>query len=608
MVNKTSRKVSGRRGQGQLALLLEDAPPSARRVPSRQSPKKNAKPAAVKPTKKSSKKSSKKTAKKTATKTATKTVIPKAGPAPAAASRRRKERKHETAVSLAAQQREISVSEFFTKNRHLLGFDNPAKALLTTIKEAVDNALDACEEAGILPELHIKIRQLAETRFRVSVQDNGPGIVREQIPKVFGKLLYGSKFHRLRQSRGQQGIGISAAGMYGQLTTGKGVRIISRTGPKCPAHEFLVQVDTRKNQPKVLRDEEVEWDSPQGTLVEIELEGTYRKGRRSVDDYLQQTAMANPHATIRYTPPSGTKHDYERQTDELPPEAKEIKPHPHGIELGMLMHMLHETQARNLRGALTADFSRVSPKVADEILAKAHLAANARPKRIASNEAEKLYKAIQAVRILNPPTSCVVPIGEETLTRGLKAQFAADFYAATTRPPAVYRGNPFVIEAGLAYGGALAGDELADLYRFANRVPLLYQQGACAMTKSTLATAWRNYTLQQSRGALPVGPLVILVHIASVWVPFTSESKEAIAPYPEIVKEIRLALQECGRKLGTFLRRRRRVADEEKKRSYIDQFIPHIGESLQSILALSDAQKDRTVKNLQEVLEKSRKL
>jgi len=588
VMKKTSRKAPARRTQGQMALQLEDAPALAR-PPVRQ--KKPSKVAVVKPTKKTTRKA----------------VVRQASAAPARVPRRPKERKRETATSLAAQQRDISVSEFFTKNRHLLGFDNPAKALLTTIKEAVDNALDACEEGGILPDLHIKIQQLSETRFRVSVQDNGPGIGRQQIPKIFGKLLYGSKFHRLRQSRGQQGIGISAAGMYGQLTTGKGVRIISRTGPRSPAHEFLVQVDTRRNEPKILRDKEVEWDSKQGTMVEIELEGTYRKGRRSVDDYLQQTAMANPHATIHYTPPTGAKEEYERQTKELPPEAMEIQPHPHGIELGMLMHMLHDTRARNLRAALIADFSRVSPKVADEILAKARLPGKARPSRIASNEAEKLYKAIQAVRILKPPTNCVAPIGEETLTKGLESQFVAEFYVASTRPPSVYRGNPFVIEAALAYGGDLPGDELADLYRFANRVPLLYQQGACAITKSALSTGWRNYTLQQARGALPVGPLVILVHIASVWVPFTSESKEAIAPYPEIVKEIRLALQECGRKLGAFLRRRRRVADEEKKRSYIDQFIPHIGESLQAILALSDAQKKRTVKNLQEVLEKSRK-
>jgi DNA topoisomerase-6 subunit B len=532
-------------------------------------------------------------------------------PAAEAAAPRRKaprKRRAETATSLGARQREISVSEFFAKNRHLLGFDNPAKALLTTIKEAVDNALDACEEAGLLPEIVVTIGQLGESRFRVCVQDNGPGIVRAQVPKIFGKLLYGSKFHRLRQSRGQQGIGISAAGMYGQMTTGKGVRIISRTGPRKPAHEFLVQVDTRRNEPKILRDETMDWEVERGTLVEIELEGTYRQGRRSVDDYLAQTAVANPHAAIRYRNPKGETIVYERQTKDLPAEAAEIQPHPHGIELGTLMHMLHETRARNLRGALQADFSRVSGKVADEILEKAGLQGKARPSRIASQEAEKLYQAIRQVKIMNPPTSCLSPIGEEVILKGLTARFPADFHTAVTRPPAVYRGNPFQVEVGLAYGGGLPADELADVYRLANRVPLLYQQGACAITKAVVGTAWKNYTLTQSRGALPTGPLAIVVHIASVWVPFTSESKEAIASYPEIIKEIRLGLQECGRKLGIFLRRRRRVADEEKKRSYIDRFIPHIGDALQEILGLTKAQRERAVSNLDDVLTRSRKL
>jgi len=172
----------------------------------------------------------------------------------------------ETAQSMAARQREISVSEFFTKNRHLLGFDNPQKALLTTIKEAVDNSLDACEEAGILPDLSIEIAEVGENRYRITVRDNGPGIVKGQIPKIFGKLLYGSKFHRLKQQRGQQGIGISAAGMYAQLTTGKPIRIISRTGKRQPAHLFEIGVDTRKNAPVILKDEVMEWEPEHGTL------------------------------------------------------------------------------------------------------------------------------------------------------------------------------------------------------------------------------------------------------------------------------------------------------------------------------------------------------
>ncbi len=509
---------------------------------------------------------------------------------------------------MAARQREISISEFFTKNRHLLGFDNPQKALLTAVKEAVDNSLDACEEAGLLPDLLVEITPAEENRFRIAVEDNGPGIVRAQIPKIFGKLLYGSKFHRLKQQRGQQGIGISAAGMYGQLTTGRPVRILSRTGPRKPAHLFEITMDTQKNAPVVLHEADAAWGRPHGTRVEIELEAVYKKGRRSVDDYVEQTALANPHARIVYKAPGEEPRTYERVAAELPVPSKEIKPHPYGLELGVLIQMLKETKARNLRSALTTDLSRVSVAVADQISAEAGIQGSARPHRLSTAEVERLFRAIPKVKIMAPPTACLSPIGEELLDRGLAARLGAEFTTAVTRPPAVYRGNPFQAEVGLAYGGSLPAEELVELYRFANRAPLQYQQSACAITKAALSVDWRNYGLQQSKGALPTGPMVLFVHVASVWVPFTSESKEAVASYPEILRELRLALMEAGRRLGTFVRHRRRVAEEQKKRSYIEQYIPTIGEALQQILGLSQAKRERIVAELRTILERSRKM
>ncbi len=514
-----------------------------------------------------------------------------------------------TAVQLGAKQRAISVSEFFTKNRHLLGFDNPAKALLTTVKEAVDNSLDACEEAGIPPELVVKVKQLAEDRFRIVVQDNGPGIVRTQIPKIFGSLLYGSKFHTLKQARGQQGLGISAAGMYGQLTTGKPIVITSRTGPRRPAHYYEIQIDTKRNAPSVISEGEVEWDVPHGTRVEIELEATYKKGKHSVDGYLEQTALANPHASIVYYPPKEGPLRFERVTRELPKQPLSIKPHPHGVEFGILVRMLKDTKARNLKSFLQGEFSRVSPRVADEICEVAGIAPRTKPSRIQGQIAEALYKAVGSVKIMSPPTNCLSPIGEELIVSGLRAQVDAEFYTAVTRSPSVYRGNPFLIEAGVAYGGTdLGQDELVTMLRYANRVPLLYQQGACAITKSLVQTAWKSYGLSQSRGALPSGPAVVMVHIASAWVPFTSESKEAIAHYPEIIKEIKLALQECGRKLSSHIRRRTRQAEAEKKRSYIEKYIPHIGVALRDILGLSKSQEKKVVETLRGTLERSRKM
>ena len=538
---------------------------------------------------------------------------------------------------MASKQREISVSEFFTKNRHLLGFDSPRKALLTAVKEAVDNSLDACEEAGILPEILIELRSHAkrENTYKVIIEDNGPGIVPAQIPNIFGKLLYGSKFHRLRQSRGQQGIGISAAGMYGQLTTGNPVRILSKTGRRAIPHEFKVRIDTARNKP-VFEDSKCEWDKVHGTRVEIDLEGEYRRGQRSVDEFLKLVAVTNPHVLLTYKDPDGNETVYERGTKEKPAETEEIKPHPHGVELGMLIKMLNESTQRWLSAFLQQEFSRVGPKVAKEICATAKLNTRAHPKRIAKEEADRLKSAIDRTKIKAPSSSCIAPIGEDLVVAGLKKEVEADFYVASSRSPVVYRGHPFLIEVGLAYGRpgdtlevtesgriveskkrrkrsadeALMGyaDEPARLVRYANRVPLLYQQSACAIAKSVIATNWRGYGLTQPRGALPIGPLVIMVHIASVWVPFTSESKEAIASYPEILKEIRLALQDCGRKLGTHIRKGKRLASEHKKRNYIETYIPHIGQALQEILDLNDTQTKKTVTNLTDVLQRSRKL
>ena len=511
----------------------------------------------------------------------------------------------DVAAEMAKKQREISISEFFTKNRHLLGFDNPKKALLTTIKEAVDNSLDACEEARILPDVDVTVTQVAESRYTVRVRDNGPGIVKLQIPKIFGKLLYGSKFHRLRQSRGQQGIGISAAGMYGQLTTGKPIKIVSKT-ESGQAHYYEIQIDTRKNNPEVVRDEVVEWDGAHGTQVEIELEAVHKRGRHSVDDYLRQTALANPHAQVRYTSPDREEVVFPRAAEELPVEPREIKPHPYGVELGALIKLLAESKARNLPQFLRDDFSRVSTKVAMEICQKAEVDARLRPAKVSREQVDRIHKAIPLVKIMAPPTNCLSPIGEALIRQGLEQKLEADFYTASTRPPSVYRGNPFQVEAGLAWGGNLPGDEPIVLYRFANRVPLQYQQSACAMTRAVISTPWRNYNLVQPRGALPQGAMILMVHVASAWVPFTSESKEAVAHYPEILKEIKLALMECGRRLGSFLSRRRRDNDEAKKRSYIEMYLPHVGIALKEILGLSDTVESDLVDTLKDVLERSR--
>src|SRR3989344_6432096 len=352
-----------------------------------------------------------------------------------------------SAEELAKKQREISIAEFFEKNRHLLGFDNPRRALLTAVKEAVDNSLDACEEARIMPEINVELIQLGETRFRIIVEDNGPGIVKEQVPKIFAKLLYGSKFHKLAQSRGQQGIGISAAVLYGQLTTGKPANIISKTGLNKKAYTCKLKINTQNNSPDIQEEQLIDWEEKEhGTKIEIDLEGAYQKGRQSVDEYIKETAIINPHTTIIYTNPEANQVIFSRAGDKLPPEPKEIQPHLYGVELGRLIKMLELTDARTLQQFLTTEFCRVGPGTAKEICENAALLPNTKPKNFTREMAEQLYKGVQKTKIMPPPSDCLSPIGSELLEKSLKKEINAEFYTAVSRTPEVYRGNPFIIE------------------------------------------------------------------------------------------------------------------------------------------------------------------
>jgi DNA topoisomerase-6 subunit B len=580
-----------------------------------------------------------------------------------------------TAETMATRQRDISVSEFFAKNRHLLGFDNPRKALLTTVKEAVDNSLDACEEAGILPDITVVIedlqpdrgREAKQSRYRVTIVDNGPGIVRKQVENIFGRLLYGSKFHRLKMSRGQQGIGISAAGMYGLITTGKPMMIQTRPNANKPAHHIELAMNTKTNRAEVTVDEETDdfplkrlrdlttgtrelaatndflshKDYPTGTSVSIELEGRYQKGRGSVDEFLELTAIACPHAKITFVPPSKesaaeVEEEFEfrgrrkgssglggtgvppvsdsstggtpvppgpvepqittetngvlvfpRAVNELPPETKEIMPHPKGIELGILLQMLKEAEVEEkgytLVNFLQDKFSRVSAGAAVQFAKDVGLNSKTKVGDVDHATAEKLFKALQDSKLPPPPTDCLAPIGVQQMLKGMFKGVRAEFYAASSREAEVYRGRPFLIEAAIAFGGELPSEETSRVIRFANRVPLLFQQSACSSFKAVAETNWRNYDLQQPRGSAPIGPIVIMIHMASVWVPFTSESKEAIADYDEIRKEMKLALMECGRKLGTYLRKRMKMKREAERRDVFERYIGEISKAVNAI-------------------------
>ncbi|NHW22933.1 MAG: DNA topoisomerase VI subunit B [Archaeoglobales archaeon] len=490
--------------------------------------------------------------------------------------------------------KEISIAEFFEKNKHILGYTNPARALITVVKEAVDNSLDACEDAGILPDIFVRISNTGDN-FRVVVEDNGPGIKKELVPRAFGKLLYGSRFHEIRQSRGQQGIGISAAVLYAQLTTGKPTVVTTKQIGAEKAYRVALYIDTKRNEPIIESEGEEDWYMPHGTRVEFEIVGSYVKDRKqSVFEYLKETSVVNPHAKITFVDPEGTIYEFKRSSNEMPKPAKAIKPHPHGIELGKLMGMLKFTNSPTLRKFLKEEFVRVGDKIADEILAKAGFSGDEDPKKLGRDEAAKLIEAFKSVELLPPPVDCLSPIGEELLMRSLISEYSPEFVYAVTRRPKVYSGHPFLVEAAIAYGGEIRADKII-LLRFANKIPLLYQQGGCALTKAVESINWKNYGLEQTKEELPYGNAVILVHLASTNIPYTSESKEAISPIPEIMDEIRLALQEVGRKLKEYLDRKERQEVKKKKEEVIAKILPLIAKKVCEVLEKDPVEVDRIV-------------
>jgi len=484
------------------------------------------------------------------------------------------------AEELAKQQRSISVAEFFEKNKHLLGFDSPTRGVITTIKEAVDNALDACEEAQVLPDIYISIKKTGPDIFRIIVEDNGPGIVPAQVPFVFGKLLYGSRFHQIRQTRGQQGIGISAAVLYAQLTSGIPTVVISRTGVKEPAHKFEILIKIETNEPDIISQKTFEWDRIHGTRVQIEFKSTM-SAKKKLLEYLKYTSVVNPHARFRVEL-DDESFTFERVSQEVIACPVAIQPHPHGIEFGQLKRMAAASEEK-LADFLVNGFSRVGKKTAQDMCDKAGLKPELKVRGLGTEDLKNLLAAMQSVAVPAPPTTqCLSPIGEELIRRGLDKEFQMDFVSARTRPSSVYSGHPFVVEAAIGYGGRLAPEGNATILRFANRVPLMYQQGACAITECVENVNWKSYNISQQ--GLPLGPVLILVHVASTNVPFTSESKDAIANIPEIEKEIVLALQELGRELKTFLSRRDRNKLAEDRARAVCAVIPEIAVKVSEIV------------------------
>lgn len=589
----------------------------------------------------------------------------------------------EIAEELAKGQRAISVTEFFEKNRHLLGFDSKQKALLTCVKEAVDNSLDACEELGhmqeknkekvTLPEITVDVKALSDNYqmldekqnigqlivkkseftvlykgkseskqiragklsisfddvafdisenndkllvlmngkqlrlkknapiFLIKITDNGPGILSSKIPDIFGRMLYGSKFQSMRQGRGQQGIGIHSAVLYSQLTTGKSAKIISKIKSSKKAKMMKVQINILKNEPEVLEESDEDYPYESGTSIELEIEGLYISGNKGLDEYVRRTALVNPHATLVYINPNGEKITYKRVIDSLPKEPLSIKPHPEGLEIGIFMRILKNSTERTVASVLEKELSRVSRAVAEQTLKSAGIDTKTKPQDIDRVQANSILKALQSLELMRPQTDCLSPIGGEELEKSLKKEYSPEFVKSVTRKPEVYRGMPFQIEVAAAYGGKIQNDK-AVLMRFANKIPLLFDSSSCALTQSFLGVDYARYGLKVE-SKVPIGPLVFIIHIASVWVPYTNESKNSVASYPIIIKEIKLALQELVRTLSVFLNRKHKSSLFQERISLFDKYGIELAYSLSK---LTDIEEKKVKAKIEGLLEKKK--
>ena len=502
------------------------------------------------------------------------------------------------AEKMAANQKQVAISEFFEKNKHFLGFDTLTRALITAVKEAVDNALDACEEARILPDIVVQITKIDNKKdiLQLDVEDNGPGIPRTSIEKVFGQLLFGSRFHAIRQSRGQQGIGITGVVMYSQLTTGDPTHVESKIAKEATAVSVDIGLDTRKNKAVKSNQDRVDWgEKVHGLKIRTTMKAKYQKGRQSVWQYLRMTSIVNPHADIIFIDPDGEKHHWPRVTEKLPGRVEAIKPHPNGIELGQLQRLCGESTESRMTTFLRRNFSGVSGRAAKELCEVAELEEKLKPKSLKAEQIRALLEAFQGdrtlrgkpVKLLNPPTSCLSPIEELLIKKGLSKTIDSKFVTTMTRAPSVTQGNPFQIEVGLIFGEGMAADKPVEILRFANRVPLMYQQGGCLLTKAIESVDWRQYGLDQAGGrGVPKGPAAILVHLASTNVQFTSEAKEALSDNEVVMEEGRKAMLEMGRGLRKHLEKKKKMGKTREKFELINDIIPAIAEKSASLLQL----------------------
>lgn len=505
-----------------------------------------------------------------------------------------------------------STAEYFAKNLQQVGFSSPTKAVLTTLKEAVDNSLDACEMAGIAPELTVEIKKLGAGSQKntdligIVVEDNGPGIDPDNLAMVYGEYLASSKFGRGQCSRGQQGIGISAATTWAQLTNAIGVSVISKTSKMKKAVSAIIDVDIKKNKGVIRKKETIDWDKESGVRVEFKLDGRIQlNGEGGLLTYLDGTALVNPHIALNYKLLDQDWVKIERVTSDVPDIPPATNPHPHTMKLGEIITHAHLYGKVNVSKWLKTGFSRVSDgtiqdfvksglpkKLLDQSLAQ-----------VSEGDFKTIYQAIQNTELMSPSTKSVLSIGEESLSKSIKRLGEVDFFSVVTRKPRICDFKPVVVEVALArFLNRGSEEEPVQLLRFANRVPLQFDKAACAITKAIESVNWRSYGLNQPKDSIPLGPYVFAISVVSPFIKFKNASKETIDASDELVEELRRALMQAGQKLSRHIRREAHAEDLERKIRHIEQFGPMLVDGLVRITKASSSRKKSAEEGLRQIL------
>jgi DNA topoisomerase VI subunit B len=513
-----------------------------------------------------------------------------------------------------------STAEYFSKNLQQVGFSSPTKAVLTTLKEAFDNALDACEDSGILPDIEVIVEKNGPGAMKntdmimVRVTDNGPGISITDIPRVFGEYLASSKFGRGRCSRGQQGIGISAATTWSLQTAALGARVISKADGQKKALSCVVTIDLKNNRGVMQDKQMIDWDREHGTSVEFVFDGRVQlNGEAGLINYIKGNVLVNPHLSLTYKLLDEAKQRVERVSDELVRIPEPTAPHPHTMKLGEFISHAKLFGKAKTRLFLKTGFSRLSDKVIMGLPKIGGFPKGTLDKTLgylSPEDFSKIYRSLQNADLRAPSTDSVVSIGEDALAKSIRRLGDIDYFSVITRKPTICDFKPVQVEIALARLNKSKGDFDApvQILRFANRVPLQFDKAGCAIVKAMTSVNWRSYGLKQPKDALPQGPFIMAVSVVSPFIKFKNASKETIDTSDELVEEIRRALMQAGQKLSRHLRQETKAQELEEKIQYIEKFAPILVSGLVRITKSAQKRGTNATEGLMKILGRDTKV